>query len=44
MDNLEETTNANNLKVIEFNKINAKKENKDKKKIENLPDKLFKNI
>ena len=40
----EETTNANNLKVIEFNKINAKKENKDKNKIENLPDKLFKKI
>ena len=40
----EETTNANNLKVIEFNKINAKKENKAKNKIENLPDKLFKKI
>ena len=40
----EETTKANNLKIIEFNKINAKKENEAKNKIENLPDKLFKKI
>ena len=40
----EETAKANNLKIIEFNKINAKKENEVKKKIENLPDNLFKKI
>ena len=40
----EETANANNLKIIEFNKINAKKEGEDKKKIENLPDNLFNKI
>ena len=40
----EETTKENNLKIIEFNKINAKKENEVKNKIENLPDNLFKKI
>ena len=40
----EETTKANNLKIIEFNKINAKKENEEKKIIENLPDNLFNKI
>ena len=40
----EETVKANNLKIIEFNKINAKKENEAKNKIENLPDNLFKKI
>jgi len=40
----EETAKANNLKIIEFNKINAKKENEEKKKIENLPDNLFNKI
>ena len=40
----EETVNANNLKVIEFNKINAKKENQSKNKIVDLPDNLFKKI
>jgi peptidyl-prolyl cis-trans isomerase D len=40
----EETAKANNLKVIEFNKINAKKESEGKNKIENLPDNLFKKI
>jgi peptidyl-prolyl cis-trans isomerase D len=40
----EETAKANNLKIVEFNKINAKKENEAKKKIENLPDNLFKKI
>ena len=40
----EETVKANNLKIVEFNKINAKKENEAKKKIENLPDNLFKKI
>jgi len=39
----EETAEANNLKIKEFNKINAKKENKEKK-VENLPDNLFKKI
>ena len=40
----EETAKANNLKIIEFNKINAKKEDEKKNKIENLPDNLFKKI
>ena len=40
----EETAKANNFKIIEFNKINAKKENEEKKKIENLPDNLFNKI
>ena len=40
----EETANANNLKIIEFSKINAKKENEAKNKIENLPDNLFEKI
>ncbi len=40
----EETAKANNLKIIEFNKINAKKENESKKKIEGLQDDLFKKI
>ncbi len=40
----EETAKANNLKIKEYNKINAKKENEEKKKIENLPDNLFNKI
>jgi len=40
----EETAKANNLKIVEFNKINAKKENESKKKIKSLPDNLFKKI
>ena len=40
----EDTTEAHNLKIIEFNKINAKKENEEKNKLENLPDNLFKKI
>ena len=40
----EETVKANDLMIVEFNKINAKKENESKKKIENLPDNLFKKI
>ena len=40
----EETAKANNLKIIEYNKINVKKENEEKKKIENLPDNLFNKI
>ena len=40
----EETVKVNNLKIVEFNKINAKKENEAKNKVENLPDNLFKKI
>jgi len=40
----EETAKVNGLKIIEFNNINAKKENITKDKIENLPDNLFKKI
>ena len=40
----EETAKTNNLKIVEFKKINAKKEDETKKKIENLPDNLFKKI
>ncbi len=40
----EETAKANNLKIVEFNKVNAKKESEAKKKIENLSDNLFKKI
>ena len=40
----EETAKVNNLKVIEINKINAKKENEEKNKVENIPDSLFKKI
>ena len=40
----EETAKANNLKIVELNKINAKKEDESKNKIENLPDNLFKKI
>jgi len=40
----EETTKANNLKIVEFNKINSKKENESKNKIENISDNLFKKI
>jgi len=40
----EDTAKANNLKIVEFNKINAKKENEEKNKIKNLPDNLFKKI
>ena len=39
----EETAEANNLKIKEFNKINEKKKNKEKK-VENQPHKLFKKI
>ncbi len=39
----EETVKANNLKTLEFSKINRKKENEAKSKI-NLPDNLFKKI
>ena len=40
----EETVKTNNLKALEFNEINANKENKKKVKIENLSDNLFKKI
>ena len=40
----EETAKANNLKIVEFKKLNAKKENEEKNKVENLPDDLFKKI
>ena len=40
----EEATREHNLKSVEFDKINSKKENIDRKKIENLPDNLFKKI
>ena len=40
----DETTSSNNLKIIEFNKINANKKDMDKNEIQNLPDKLFKKI
>ena len=35
---------TNNLKIIEFNKINANKEDETKNKIKNLPDNIFKKI
>ena len=40
----EEAAKDNNLKIEEFNEINAKKENETKKKIENLSDNLFKKV
>ena len=40
----EDTAKKNNLQIVEFNKINARKENEEKNKIVNLPDNLFKKI
>ena len=40
----DKTVKANNLKIIEFDKINSKKENEEKNKIEDLPDNIFKKI
>ena len=40
----DETIKENNLNILEFNKINAKKENIKKIKVENLSDNLFKRI
>ena len=40
----EETIMINNLKIVEFNKINAKGVNEKKVKIENLPNNLFERI
>ena len=42
--NFDELIETNNLKIIEFNKINANKEDETKNKIKNLPDELFKKI
>ncbi len=40
----EDSVKTNNLKVISIKKINANKEDENKKKVENLSDKLFKSI
>jgi peptidyl-prolyl cis-trans isomerase D len=40
----EETTKTNNLKIVEIDKINAKKEDQNKNKINGLSDALFKKI
>ena len=40
----EETVKANNLKIVEFKNINAKKQNEEKKILENISDDLFKKI
>ena len=40
----EETVKANNLKIVEFKNINAKKQNEEKKKIKNISDDLFNKI
>ena len=40
----DESIKNNNLKVISFKKVNANKEDENKKKIENLSDNLFKKI
>ena len=40
----EDVAQENNLKIIEINKINAKKENEKKIKIEELPDALFNKV
>ncbi len=40
----DEASKASNLKIIDFNKINTKKENETKNKLKNLPDNLFKKI
>ncbi|MDC0511994.1 SurA N-terminal domain-containing protein [bacterium] len=39
-----EASNDNNLKIIKINKINAKKEDQNKNKVNNLPDILFNKI
>ena len=39
-----ESIKINNLKAVSIKKINAKKENENKKEIENLSDKLFRKI
>ena len=40
----EDTAKANTLEIIEFNKVNAKKENEKRDKIKSLPDNIFKKI
>ncbi len=40
----EEAVKANNLKILEFKKINAKKENEAKNEVKSLPDNIFKKI
>jgi peptidyl-prolyl cis-trans isomerase D len=40
----EETSKANNLKIITINKINAKKEDQNKNKVNNISDLLFNKI
>ena len=40
----DETAKENNLKIIKVNKINAKKEDQNKNKINNIPDELFSKI
>ena len=40
----EETAKTNNLKIVEFNKINANKEDEEKNKVKNLPDNIFKKV
>ena len=40
----EETIKDNNLKIVKIDKINAKKEDENKNKINNIPDKLFNKI
>ena len=44
VQSFEEAAKAYNLNVLEFIKINEKKESETKDKIENLPDNLFKKI
>jgi len=40
----DETAKENNLKIVKINKINAKKEDQNKNKINNIPDELFSKI
>ena len=40
----EETSKINNLKIVKIKKINAKKEDQNKNKIDNLPDTLFNKV
>jgi peptidyl-prolyl cis-trans isomerase D len=40
----EETSKINNLKIVKIKKINAKKEDQNKNKINNLPDTLFNKV
>ena len=40
----DEASNDNNLKIVKINKINVKKEDQNKNKVNNLPDALFNKI